>query len=569
MRNSYSLSRRGQVWYPHRGPERTKLIMSVLIFFQSYLSGARAWVPRRTRRSVVACVSMLAAACAGAGGLARAQQNATLPMAPSTLVAELPAKAVDRAAGQPLANRAFTNLSFMAQAEASSGGRFRVEQATPGALALSLDDAIDRGLKHNLQVLLAAQTEQSVHGQILGVFFALLPNMRVTAYTNTLELNLAAMGFKPSSFAAFGLAPGTVHEIVKVDTTSAQLSANQVLFNLPDFYLYQAAKKAGDVVAMNLLNVRGGVVDAIGTQYLAALADQAQIANAQSLVTADEEVLRQATLAHDAGVGINLDVLRARVQLQSEQQALVRAQSTFAKDKIAINRLLGLPAEQELNLTDAVPYANLAEMPLEQACALAYQRRKDLLTLTAQLEVAQRAQKAVKYQHLPSLSFNSDYGVLGVTHGNYHGVFTAQGTLKIPIFEEGRFRGESEVAAAQQISLQRQIASLKITIDAQIRASRMDVESSAELVKVARSNVELASQALADTRDRFSAGVADNLPVVEAQAALAAAQSRLIATEFLFNQSKLTLARNTGVVETQYNQYLGRYQSLVPSPPGL
>jgi outer membrane protein TolC len=288
------------------------------------------------------------------------------------------------------------------------------------------------------------------------------------------------------------------------------------------------------------------------------LADQAQIANAEALLTADQEVLRQAALAHDAGVGTNLDVLRARVQLQNEQQALVRAQNTFAKDKIALNRLIGLPADQELTLTDAVPYAELAGVSLDQALTLAYQRRKDLLGLEAQLDVTQRAQKAVKYQRLPSLSFNGDYGVLGVTHGNYHGVFTAQGTLKIPLFEEGRFRGESEVAAAQQISLQRQIESLKVTIDAQIRASRMDVETSAELVKVARSNVDLATQALSDTRDRFSAGVADNLPVVEAQAALADAQSRLIATEFQFNQAKLTLALNTGVEESQYKQYLGQ-----------
>ena len=105
----------------------------------------------------------------------------------------------------------------------------------------------------------------------------------------------------------------------------------------------------------------------------------------------------------------------------------------------------------------------------------------------------------------------------------YHGVFTAQGVLKIPIFEEGRFRGESEVAAAQEIALRHQIESLRVTIDAQIRASRLDVESSAELVKVARSNVDLAAQALQDTRDRFTAGVDDNLPVVEAQATLAAA----------------------------------------------
>jgi outer membrane protein TolC len=130
--------------------------------------------------------------------------------------------------------------------------------------------------------------------------------------------------------------------------------------------------------------------------------------------------------------------------------------------------------------------------------------------------------------------------------------------LKIPIFEEGRFRGETEVAAANETGLRRQIESLRVTIDAQIRASRLDVESSVELVKVARSNVDLATQELQDTRDRFAAGVGDNLPVVQAQATLAAAQSRLIATEFQFNQAKLGLARNTGVVETQYKQYLGR-----------
>jgi outer membrane protein TolC len=433
-----------------------------------------------------------------------------------------------------------------------------VESATPGELSLSLDDAITRGLKQNLQVLLANQTERAVRGQISTVFYQLLPNLRATGYTRTQEIDLAALGFKPSSLAAFGFAPGTIHTVLKVDTTSAQLSADQVLFNLPDFYLYAAAKKAANVVTMNTLNTRGGVVQAVGTQYLAALADEAQIANAQALVTADEEVLRQATLAHDAGVGTNLDVLRARVQLQSEQQALVKAQNTFAKDKIALNRLVGLPAEQQLTLTDSVPYADLTEMSLGETKTLAYQRRKDLLELEAQLEVAERSRKAVKYERMPSLAFNGYYGVLGETHGLYHGVFTAQGVLKIPIFEESRFRGETEVAAAQEIGLRHQIESLRVTIDAQVRASRLDVESSAELVKVARSNVDLAAEALQDTRDRFAAGVDDNLPVVQAQATLAAAQSRLIATEFQLNQAKLDLARNTGVVETEYKQYLGR-----------
>jgi outer membrane protein TolC len=476
---------------------------------------------------------------------AQAQQIAAaeLPMAPSALVASR--------------QSASASSSSPALAVSFADG-VTVDQPTSGAMPLSLDDAIARGLTRNLQIQLDTQTERTVHGEILAVGNSLLPSLRATVYTNAEEIDLAALGFKPSSLAAFGFAPGSIKTIVKVDTTDAQLSLDQPLFNLPDYYLYRAAQKAANVASLNLLNTRGGVVLAVGTQYLAALADQAQIANTQALEQADEEVLRQATLSHDAGVGTNLDVLRARVQLQTQQQTLVQAENTFAKDKIELNRLIGLPAGQELTLTDTVPYAELAELPLDQAKALAYQRRKDLLTLEAQLDVAERASKAVKYERIPSVAFSGYYGVLGETHGLYHGVFAAQGVLRIPIFEEGRFRGESEVAAAQQIALKRQIDSLKVTIEQQIRASMLDVESSVELVKVARSNVELAQQALSDTRDRFAAGVDDNLPVVQAQATLAAAQSQLVNTEFQLNQTKLALARNTGVVETQYKQYLGR-----------
>jgi outer membrane protein TolC len=493
------------------------------------------------RASVFALVWIVSTAAA-------AQENVSLPMAPSAIVSVLPA----RQAQQGLAG-----ISATGRAVHFAGG-VGVEQATAGPLSLSLDEAINRGLKLNLQVLLANQSERSVEGEISDVRFALLPNMRATAYTNTMELNLAAMGFKASSLAAFGIKPSMFGVIQKVDTTGAEFSAHQVLFDLTDYYLYEAAKSAGEVVEMNRLNARGGVVDAVGTEYLMALADEAQITNAEARVSSDEEVLRQATLARDAGVGVNLDVLRARVRLQVDQQALVQAENSFAEAKIALNRLIGLPAEQELTLTDTVPYAELAEMPLDQTLALAYRQRKDLLGLTAQLGVAARAQKAVKYERIPSVTFNGGYGVVGVTEAGYHGIFTAQGSLKIPLFEEGRFRGESQIAAAQEISLRRQIASLRVTIEAQIRASRMDVETSAELVKVARSSVQLATDALADARERFSAGVDDNLPVVQAQAVLAAAKSQLVATEFQFNQNKLVLARNTGVVESQYKQYLGR-----------
>jgi len=437
-------------------------------------------------------------------------------------------------------------------------GGVAVERATQGALPLGLDDAIDRGEKRNLQMLLVIQNERMVHGELLTVENNLLPSLTAKGNIEAQQIDLAALGFKPSSLAAFGFPPGTIQPIVKVNTVSAQISMNQQLFNVPAYYLYRSAQKAASAANFTTLNERGGVTLAVGTQYLLALADAAQIENAKALEKADEVAYQQAKDSHDAGVGTNLDVLRAQVQLQTQQQTVINNENAFAKDKIALNRLIGLPADQEITLTDPAPYAEFAELPLEDAKRLAYQRRKDLLSLQAQLDVATRAGKAVRAERLPTVAFDGYYGVLGEIGGLYHGVFAATGKVSVPVFEEGQLRGEHEVAQAQVIALRQQIESLQVSIEWQIRSAMLDVQSSNELVKVARSNVDLAGQEVQDASDRFKAGVDDNLPVVQAQAVLAQAQSRLVETLYQYNQSKLTLARNTGVVESQYKVYLGR-----------
>ncbi|WP_353065173.1 TolC family protein [Tunturibacter psychrotolerans] len=437
-------------------------------------------------------------------------------------------------------------------------GGVLVEQGTPGALPLSLDDAIARGEKRNLQMLLAVQNERSVRGQVLTAENSLLPSLTAKGNIEAQEINLAAQGFKASALEEFGILPGSFSTIVKVNTASAQMSLNQQLFNVPAYYLYRSAQQASKAANLTTLNQEDSVVLSVGTQYLLALADASQIANAQALEKADEVAYEQAKASHEAGVGTNLDELRARVQLQTQQQALINDENAFAKDKIALNRLIALPADQDITLTDTAPYGEFAQLPLEDAKKLAYERRKDLLSLQAQLEVAVKARKAVRAERLPVLSFDGYYGVLGEIGSLYHGVFTATGKVSVPVFQEGQLRGESEVADAQMIGLRHQIESLRVTIEQQIRSAMLDVQSSNDLVKVAKSNVDLATQELQDATDRFSAGVDDNLPVVEAQATLAQAQSTLVNTLYQYNQSKLRLARNTGVVESQYKVYLGR-----------
>ena len=307
----------------------------------------------------------------------------------------------------------------------------------------------------------------------------------------------------------------------------------------------------------NILLDRGDVVQRVASQYLRVLADTASIANAQSQVASDTELERQSQARKDAGTGTNLDLLRARVERQQRQQELIADIATFEKDKIQLNRLMGIAADQQLQLTDAVPYHELEALPLDTAKQVAYNRRKDLLSLQAQLRSAELQRRAIAYERLPVAKVSGYYGVLGQTTGLYHGVFVAQGGIDFPIFQEARIRGDREVADAQLATLRNELSSLRGDIEQQIRSAMLDMNTSNELVRDATSNVNLAAEALDETRQRYRAGIDDNLPVVRAQATLANAQAQLVSALFQFNNAKLTLARNTGVVESQYDTYLG------------
>jgi outer membrane protein TolC len=436
-----------------------------------------------------------------------------------------------------------------------------VQTTRPGALSLTLDEAIQTALKSNTQIRLAGDQEAYVRGEQLSAEQALIPDLKATAYARAQEIDLVALGFKPGAIKIPGVASNAIPSIVKVNTNAAQLSLSQA-FDTTALFLYRATERAREATTWSTLNVRGGAVLQVGGLYLRALADQAMVRNAEALVQQDELVFEHAQASKAAGVGINLDVLRAQVQLQNEQQALESAKNAAAKDKIQLNRAMGLQAGQDLDLVDAVPYsdfnADSSDDAIKAALAVAYERRKDLRQLQAQLEVARATSTSLKYERLPTIGIGGYYGVLGEIGGLYHGVFTAEGQVSIPIFQEAQLRGQKEIAASEEIGLRQQIDAKKAQIEADIRSALLDVQSAAEVVKVARSNVDLAQEALNDATLRFTSGVDDNLPVVQAQAALTGAQVRVIQSEFNYNYAKLVLARNTGVVETQYRTYLGR-----------
>ena len=476
----------------------------------------------------------------------------TLPQAPSSLLASQDTGLV-RAPG--------SGVRFAAPGTIAGPSDFPVEKATDGPLSLSLDDAVALGLQRNQRLKYVRANERLLYGSTGQVKNALIPNLQFRAASSTQEIDLIALGFKPNLvaplLAQLGLTTASFPTIIKVSTTSAQVSLNQVLFNLPDFELYRAIKPEVRSVSLSTADSGEQLVQAVATAYLQILADEANLNNTVAQEAAAKALYDQAVARDQAGIGIKLDVLRARVEYQQRQQQHVSADAQVDKDGIQLNRIMGIPAGQELDLTDNAPFAELSDLDLAQAEQTAFTHRSDLLALDASIEVTAHEVRAVKYQRLPTLAVNGFYGILGLDSGPYHGVFTAEGTVRFPIFREAAQRGEEETAAAQLSTLREQENNLRGTIDAQIRSSLLDLTSADQLVKVAQSNVELAQQELADARDRFASGVSDNLEVVDALATVTGAQAQLVSSLYRYNVAKVGLARSTGVLESRYRAFLG------------
>jgi len=442
-------------------------------------------------------------------------------------------------------------------------GSITLHPATDGVIRLSLDEAIGRGLATNLGLKEAEESEKTFHGQENVALQYFLPSITVSGGTGLNEFNLAAFGFSPALIGkAAALFPtvsfSDISFITKADVTSGQINYEQTLFSGTYIDGYKAARAAEKSAYFSKMSARGEVVQQVANAYLAVIADQSEVANAKALLDADKVLADQAHDKHQAGTAANLDELRARVQYQQQDQTVLADDNKREKAEILLKREIGIAPGQKIVLTDPNPYNDLAMQTPEELKVVAYANRQDYQNLQQQEREARMALGAYKAERLPTLSFKGNYGVTGVTGSVYHGTLAAVGTLSVPIFREASLRGDTEVAKAQLLGVNQQLADLHDRIDQQVRSALLDVQSNQQLVEVARSNVELAKQALSDESDRFHAGIDDTLPLVQAQATLQSAQSNLTESLYQFNQAKLALARSTGVVELQYRTYLGK-----------
>ncbi len=218
-------------------------------------------------------------------------------------------------------------------------GSVTAQPRTSEILKLSLDDAVRRGLENNLGLKQAESSERVLHGERNQALQQFLPTITLTGDTGFYQHDLAAQGFGPGVIKKFAvLFPGgtmpALSLITKDTLTRGQIHYSETLFSGPVIAGWKAAGAAERAAHFGKMTARGEVVQQVATAYLHAIAASSEVDNAKALVAQSQVLLNHAHASHEAGVVANLEELRAKVQLQSQQQLLLAAQNQYQKDLI-------------------------------------------------------------------------------------------------------------------------------------------------------------------------------------------------------------------------------------------
>jgi outer membrane protein TolC len=421
-------------------------------------------------------------------------------------------------------------------------------QPTADTIRLSLAEAVSRGLKYNLAGLLGAQGIRSAEGARLLARSALLPNLSAGISESQAQINIKAYGFPTGPGVPYMFGPFSIFD--------GRFYLTQTIFDLKAINDAHAGSEQLEASRLSYQGVRDRVVLVCGQLYLRAVAGRSRIEAAHVQVQTAQTLYDLAVDRKKAGVAPAIEVLRAQVELQAQQQGLIVATNDLEKEKLDLARAIGLPLGQKYDLSDELRYAALPPFTLEEAVQLAYRDRSDYQSAQAQVRAAQYARKAAEATRLPSFHGTADYGVNGPGPTQIHGDYTVSASLRIPIFEAGK--AKARILEADAVLKQQQAIAedLRGKIHYEVQTAFLNIQAADESVRVATSSVELAKEQLNQAQDRFAAGVASNIEVVEAQEALARATESYISSLYAHNAAKASLAASLGAAESSFLKFV-------------
>jgi outer membrane protein TolC len=420
---------------------------------------------------------------------------------------------------------------------------------TPDTVSLSIAEVIKRALDHNLGVLLAEEGANRATGVRTVALSDLLPHVSGSVTEARRKTNLEAFGFPLREEFPRIVGPFNVFD--------ARVFLSQTVLDMSALNEFRAAEHSLTATRHSFRSARDLVVLVAVNLYLQALATEARADTARAQLETATTLHQQAISLRAGGLVAGIDVVRAEVRLSTERQRVTAATNEYEKSKLQLARVIGLPVGQSFALSQEIPFVPVPEMTLDEALERAYRERPDYLAALERVQAAEASRKAVRGEALPSLRLTADYGAIGLHWSDALPTFNVIGEVKVPIFEGGRVQGRLAEADADLRTRRAEADDARVEIYYDVRTAFLDLKATEETLQTATGARELADMQLAQSRDRFAAGVTSNIEVVQSQEAVAQASEQYIAALYGFNVAKAMLARSLGSAEEAVAKYLG------------
>jgi len=420
----------------------------------------------------------------------------------------------------------------------------RAQEKPP--LKLTLRDAVQLALKQNPQVQIAnLSAAQSSEDRTIARS-ALLPQAGIEVFDKAQRFNLEALIGTPF--------PNTPQHAGPFQTFQAGPVFSMPVFDLTLWRRLQASRHGVTAAEAQESTVREEIVLLVASQYLGGLRASADVRAAQSRVALAQALHDQAADLQQHGVGTGLDTLRANVQLQNEKQRSIVAETQLKTSLYGLARLLSLDPSQPIELADTISFFETPQFEADQSVQQAYKNRPEMKAIEAREQAVAAQRKASGESRLPRVLFNGTWGYQGLSLPTSIPAYVYQVTVDMPLFTSGRIRAEMTKADLELKKVMQQKEEQRNQVALEVRTSLVQLEAARSEVEVANLGVKLAEEEVSQARDRFQAGVANNIEVVSAQDAFARANDNQIAALYRYNQSRADLAHATGQIEVLYTK---------------
>jgi outer membrane protein len=413
-------------------------------------------------------------------------------------------------------------------------------------LSLALKQAVQMALHENPEV------------QIAVLSFAESKESRTLARSSLLpqaSFRTGELVERENVEALFGKTfPGVSHHIGPFQNFQAGAGFSFPLLDLTAYRRWQSASHEVRASEHDSQNVREQTVLLVVSQYLGSLQASANVTAAQSRVQLSQALYDQASDLQNHGVGTGLDTLRAQVELENEQQRLIEAQTQFKTSLYGLARLLNVDPSQPIELTDQLSFFETPAFQGDTTLNQAYAERPEMLAVDEREREQEITRKQAGEERLPTIGVNGTWAYVGLSAETVIPTYNYSATLNVPLITSGRIHADIAKADLELKKISQQRQDLQNQIALEVKTAIAQLDAARHEVDVANEGVKLAQEEVNQARDRFAAGVANNIEVITAQDELERANDNQISALYSYNQSRADLARATGHIEDLYGK---------------